>query len=88
MRTFIDHVRRCSGLKFGPDVRFITSHAGIQMFDWTGREGGLIAKPQDKATVSLAFAGPNLEYLYVCSSDKIYRRKTKAKGVAADVGRL
>ena len=30
--------------------------------------------------VSVAFAGPNLEYLYACSSDKIYRRKTKAKG--------
>jgi gluconolactonase len=60
---------------------YVTSHVGIQMFDSTGRLGGLIDRPQNKGTVSVAFAGPNLEYLYVCSSDKIYRRKTKAKGV-------
>ena len=61
---------------------YVTSHVGIQMFDSTGRLGGVIERPQNKATVSVAFAGPNLEYLYVCSSDKIYRRKTKAKGVS------
>ena len=60
---------------------YVTSHAGIQMFDATGREGGMIARPQNKGTVSVAFAGPNLEYLYACSSDKIYRRKTKTRGV-------
>ena len=42
---------------------------------------GVIARPQNKGTVSVAFAGPGLEYLYACSSDKIYRRKLKAKGV-------
>jgi enterochelin esterase family protein len=61
---------------------YVTSHVGVQMFDSTGRLGGVIARPQDKATVSVTFAGPNLEYLYVCSSDRIYRRKTKAKGVS------
>ncbi|HXT42221.1 MAG TPA: SMP-30/gluconolactonase/LRE family protein [Candidatus Angelobacter sp.] len=59
---------------------YVTSHVGIQMFDWTGRLGGVIARPQNKGTVSVAFAGPDLEYLYACSSDKIYRRRTKAKG--------
>lgn len=60
---------------------YITSHVGIQMFDPTGRMGGVIAKPQNKGAVSVAFAGPNLEYLYVACSDKVYRRKTQAKGV-------
>jgi len=60
---------------------YVTSHVGIQVFDSTGRLGGVIPRPQDKGTVSVTFAGPNLEYLYVCSSDKIYRRKTRAKGV-------
>jgi enterochelin esterase family protein len=60
---------------------YVTSHVGIQMFDSTGRMGGVIARPQNKGTVSVAFAGPDLEYLHVCSSDRIYRRKTKAKGV-------
>lgn len=60
---------------------YVTSHAGIQMFDSTGRLGGVIDRPQNKGTVSVNFAGPNLEYLYVCSSDRIYRRKTQARGV-------
>lgn len=60
---------------------FITSDIGIQMFDAGGRMGGVIAKPQEKPTVSCAFAGPGLAYLYVCSSDRVYRRKTLTAGV-------
>lgn len=60
---------------------YVTSHLGIQMFDSTGRMGGIIAKPTAKGCVSVAFAGPGHEYLYACASDKIFRRKTSAKGV-------
>lgn len=55
---------------------WITSHLGIQMFDANGRMGGIVSRPQEKGTVSCAFAGPGRSWLYVCSSDKIYRRKT------------
>jgi gluconolactonase len=60
---------------------YITSHLGIQIFDSTGRLSGVMAKPTSKGCVSVAFAGPNLEYLYACASDKVFRRKLKAKGV-------
>ena len=60
---------------------YVTSHLGIQMFDATGRLSGIIAKPTSKGCVSVAFAGSNLEYLYACASDKIFRRKLKVKGV-------
>jgi sugar lactone lactonase YvrE/enterochelin esterase-like enzyme len=60
---------------------FITSHLGIQMFDATGRLGGVIAKPGDKGCVSVAFAGPDRSWLYACASDKVYRRKTLTKGI-------
>lgn len=60
---------------------YVTSALGVQIFDPTGRICGVISKPQNKGLVSVALAGPNLEYLYVACSDKIYRRKTKAKGV-------
>jgi len=60
---------------------FITSHVGIQMFDPTGRLGGVIAKPSDKACVSVAFAGPDRSWLYACASDKVFRRKTLTKGI-------
>jgi gluconolactonase len=59
---------------------YVTSAIGIQMFDATGRMGGVISRPQNKGTVSCAFAGPKLEYLYACSSDKIFRRKMQAHG--------
>lgn len=59
---------------------YVTSHIGIQMFDSTGRIGGIIAKPTAKGCVSITFAGPGHEYLYACASDKIFRRKTQAKG--------
>ena len=60
---------------------YVTSHLGIQMFDSTGRLDGIIAKPTNKGCVSVAFAGPGHEYLYACAADKIFRRKTRAKGV-------
>ena len=59
---------------------YVTSHIGIQMFDSTGRIGGIIAKPTAKGCVSITFAGPGHAYLYACASDKIFRRKTQAKG--------
>jgi len=61
---------------------YITSHAGIQMFDATGRLGGVIDKPAgNKACVSVAFGGPGHAWLYACSADSIYRRKTLAVGL-------
>ncbi len=61
---------------------YITSAVGLQMFDPTGRMGGVIHTPQPaKPLVSVAFAGPDLSYLYVANGDSIYRRKTKTRGV-------
>jgi enterochelin esterase family protein len=59
---------------------YVTSHLGIQVFDSTGRLGGIISRPQDKGTVSCGFGGPDLSYLYVCNSDRVYRRKTLTRG--------
>lgn len=60
---------------------YVTTAVGLQMFDPTGRMGGVILKPQEANLVSCCFAGPNLEYLHVACGDKIYRRKTKTRGV-------
>ena len=59
----------------------ITSHLDFQMFDATGRLGGVIAKPDDKACVSVAFAEPDRSWLYDCASDKVFRRKTLTKAL-------
>jgi enterochelin esterase family protein len=60
---------------------YITSAVGLQMFDPTGRMGGVILPPSDRPIVSVTFAGPELSYLYVAAGDQLYRRKTKTKGV-------
>jgi gluconolactonase len=59
---------------------YVTSHLGIQVFESTGRLAGVIPKPTTKGCVSVAFAGPDHAWLYACASDKVYRRKTQAKG--------
>ena len=59
---------------------YVTSHLGIQMFDSTGRMGGVISKPTTKGCVSAAFAGVKHNELYVCASDKVFRRKTLVEG--------
>lgn len=59
---------------------YVTSAVGVQVFETGGKLMGVIRRPQEKGTVSAGFGGPNMEYLYVCSSDKVFRRKTKAKG--------
>jgi len=84
MRAPLDKAALAAGDGMTTDAAgryYVTSAAGVQIFDPTGRLCGVLAKPQNKGLVSVAFAGPNLEYLYVCCSDKIYRRKTKAKGI-------
>ncbi len=60
---------------------YVCTAVGLQMFDSTGRMGGVIAKPQNKFLSNVTFAGPQFNYLYVTCADKVYRRKTKASGV-------
>jgi gluconolactonase len=59
---------------------YLASPVGIQMFDWTGRLGGVIAGPTAEMVTGCAFAGPERAYLYVTSSRRVFRRKTKAHG--------
>jgi sugar lactone lactonase YvrE len=59
---------------------FVTSALGVQVFDPTGRECGLLPKPQPaQPLTSCAMAG---EFLYVTNGDKVFRRKVQAKSWA------
>ena len=59
---------------------YVATHAGLQMFDSTGRISGVILSPQNKRLSNVVFGGDKLDTLYVTCTDKIYRRKTKATG--------
>ncbi|MBD3673178.1 MAG: SMP-30/gluconolactonase/LRE family protein [Planctomycetaceae bacterium] len=71
------------GMTVDADGRlYVATRAGLQMFDPTGRMGGVIAKPQKAFLSNATFGGPDLSYLYVTSTDKVFRRKTKTHGIS------
>lgn len=59
---------------------YVATLAGLQMFDTTGRKGGVIVKPQNKFLSNVVFGGPEFNVLYVTCTDKVYRRKVKPTG--------
>lgn len=70
------------GMTVDTDGRlYLASYAGLQVFDTQGRLSGVLDKPQPAFLSNVTFGGPDLAYLYVTCSDKVYRRKTNARGV-------
>lgn len=60
---------------------YVTSAMGLQVFDPTGRECGLLTQPPTTRQInSAALAGAGREWLCVAAGDKIFRRKVLAKG--------
>ncbi|MEX2214485.1 MAG: SMP-30/gluconolactonase/LRE family protein [Phycisphaeraceae bacterium] len=56
---------------------YLASRAGVQMWDPTGRLGGVIACPQNKPVSNLVFGGAKFDTMYVTCVDKVYKRQTK-----------
>jgi sugar lactone lactonase YvrE/enterochelin esterase-like enzyme len=60
---------------------YATSPMGLQVFDQAGRVTGIINKPQDKWLANVTFGGRDMDTLYAACADKVFKRKTKVKGV-------
>lgn len=60
---------------------YVTTELGIQFCDQAGRVNGIISKPQRAWISNAVIGGPNLDELYVTSSDKVYKRRVRVKGV-------
>jgi sugar lactone lactonase YvrE len=60
---------------------YSTSHWGVQMFDPTGRLGGVMSKPAPEFLSGAALAGANRDLLYVTTPHALYVRKIKARGL-------
>ncbi|HSU67423.1 MAG TPA: SMP-30/gluconolactonase/LRE family protein [Tepidisphaeraceae bacterium] len=70
------------GMCFDKEGRlYVCTHLGLQVFDQAGRVIAIINKPQNQWLANCCFGGPNLEYLYVCNGDRVFRRKTRTQGV-------
>ena len=61
---------------------YVTTSAGVQMFDPTGRMGGVIGNPHRGSLANVVFGGPKRNRMYVTAGDRVYQRKTKVQGVA------
>jgi len=60
---------------------YVTTEMGLQICDQAGRVNSILPKPQRAWLANVAFGGPNLDELYITCGDKVYKRKTRAKGV-------
>ena len=60
---------------------YVSTQLGLQFCDPAGRVNGIITKPQRAWLSNAVFGGPQLDELYVTCNDKVYKRKTRAKGV-------
>ena len=66
---------------------YVATELGVQYFDPTGRISGVIPGPPGiKGITSVAFGGLNMEYLYITGFDKVYRMKTRTRGIVSQNG--
>ena len=60
------------------DRVYVTSVAGVQVFDKSGQYLGTIKVPRQPANV--AFAGPDKQTLYITAREGLYRLRMLARG--------
>jgi gluconolactonase len=60
---------------------YVATRVGLQVLDQLGRVHLIINKPQAAKLSNVVFGGPDLDTIYATSTDKVYRRKLKARGV-------
>jgi len=59
---------------------YVTTSLGLQVCDQAGRVNSIIPKPQRAWLANVVFGGADLDTLFVTCTDKVYKRKTRAKG--------
>jgi gluconolactonase len=70
------------GMAVDADGRvYIATALGVQVFDQIGKCHAIIPAPNRAALSNVEFAGANFDELYVTNGDKVFKRKTKVKGV-------
>lgn len=60
---------------------YVATQVGLQVCDQAGRVNGIISKPQRAPLSNAVFGGPAFDELYVTNGDKVYKRKTRTRGV-------
>ena len=60
---------------------YVATRMGIQICDQAGRVIGIVSKPAERAPANAVFGGADGDELFVTCGDKVFKRKTKARGV-------
>ncbi|HZB24797.1 MAG TPA: SMP-30/gluconolactonase/LRE family protein [Vicinamibacterales bacterium] len=70
------------GLAVDADGRvYMATALGIQVFDQIGKCHAIIPAPQAASLSNVEFGGANFDEMFVTNGDKVFKRKTKVKGV-------
>lgn len=60
---------------------YAATDLGVQVFDPTGRLCGVLLKPAELPLTGVAFGGTDRDRLFIRCGDRVYGRKTLAKGL-------
>jgi gluconolactonase len=72
------------GMAVDADGRvYIATSLGVQVFDQIGKCHAIIPAPQPGPLSNVEFGGANMDEMYVTNGDKVFKRKTKVKGVVS-----
>jgi sugar lactone lactonase YvrE/enterochelin esterase-like enzyme len=70
------------GMAVDADGRvYIATALGVQVFDQIGKCHAIIPAPLRASLSNVEFGGANFDEMYITNGDKVYKRKTKVKGV-------
>jgi enterochelin esterase family protein len=59
---------------------YVSTQAGVEVYDPNGRPVGLILAPTPAAVTTIALSGPGLKWLFLLTQGKIYKRELHATG--------
>jgi sugar lactone lactonase YvrE/predicted esterase len=62
---------------------YFASAIGVQVCEANGRVAAILNSPEPGAVAGIAFAGKDMNWLYVAEGGKLFRRAVKMKGVPA-----
>jgi sugar lactone lactonase YvrE/enterochelin esterase-like enzyme len=70
------------GMAVDADGRvYIATALGVQVFDQIGKCHAIIPAPLRASLSNVEFGGANFDEMYITNGDKVYKRKTRVKGV-------
>jgi gluconolactonase len=70
------------GMAVDADGRvYIATALGVQVFDQIGKCHAILPAPNRAALSNVEFGGANMDEMYITNGDKVFKRKTKVKGV-------